>query len=522
MSISSPSVYGQTDGLGKVQKSSESSADCDDHLSVPEESLKSDKAAAATEAVGLTNAPDCSGLISMSSEPPPDSAVLSDVPLETARVESITNETLQKILELLRLNTLFRIGTTDKNRIKPWRVFTYNLAGSGAATAGLIYISAERWRTWKQPATARKDRLLAGPILLLTSHTIMATGVITEALLDSLNDHKKRKQGLDAKSTLKKARDLCKEIDLKLEQRDALVAGLGSLPEKDRTVLTTEGSVLKDLRNLALKEYSQFHVRARRRIASRNASYLNGFSAATTGGFGSLMGILGVTEKNPRLVGPGGIGFTVSGFNIITGPPIGRATGNVAASLTSKRLKRELPAVEPAQLQEHLATLKSSSNPNDMSLARRLADYQEIDEILKRQAKMTEAEKRKADREFIERCLFNAGVGGPKMAWGIQLINAGYGFRKPPEAPANTGTVAVDTGGFKPKTPAQLFAKRVAYGATTYLPGTSIWMLDTLQARARGELDVYNLGQQASLPHQKLKDRMNRLEKMESQLKDSK
>lgn len=503
--------------------SSKSSMECTEQSPVPAtESLDSDKPGTAKEGTGSTVTADCAGLISMSSEPPHSNAALDEVPVDAARAESITNETLGKIIELLRLNTVFRLSTTDKSRIKPWRIFAYNLAGSGAATAGLIYISAERWRTWKEPATARKDRLLAGPTLLLISHSIMATGVVTEALLDILNDHKKRKQSLDAKSILKKAKSLCKEIDLKLTEREALVSKLGSLSEADRTALISEGLVLKDLRSLALQEYSQFHVRSKRRIASRNASYINGFLAATTGGFGALTGVLAVTEKNPRLVGPGGIGFVVSGMNITTGPVVGRSVGNVSASLTRKRLKRELPATEPAQLQEHLATLRKASSPDDIALSRRLADYQEIDEILKRQAKMTQAEKSKADREFIERCLSNAAVGGTKMAWGIQLINAGYGFRKPPAAPAKTDTVAVDTGGFKPKTPPQLFAKRVAYGATTFLTGTSIWMLDTLQARTRGELDVYNMGQQAALPHQKLKDRMNRLEKMESDLKESK
>lgn len=455
--------------------------------------------------------------------PPADMPTLRLAPDANSRIVALTNEALLKEIELIKLNTNFRMSTTEKGRAKPWRVFLYNMAGSAVATAGITTIAAERWRTWQRPATASRNTLQAGPTMLLISHSIMTGGVLLEAALDLINDHKQHTKGLDAKATKKRAIELRDAIDQKLTERDSVLA---SLSEQDRAIATAEGLVLKDIRNMALAEYAQFHVRSAKRKAARNFSYLNGFSAATTGGYlGSLCGLLAVAERNPRLAGPAGIGFTISGANIATGPLLGRATAYLAGKATKSRINRELGTFAPAQLQDHFSLLKQNSLRDDPGLNTRLAIYEEADDIFKRQAQMNAAEKKKADKEFMERCFYNAIIGGTKMGWGIQLANAGYGFHAGPTPKAPTLPVKVAG---KPvnvqvgralKSPGQLFAKRVAQGSTTYIPGTSLWMIDTVQARTRGEMDVYTMGSQDALPHQKLKARMSKLENMETKLK---
>ncbi len=457
--------------------------------------------------------------------PAADIPALRLAPDATSRVIALTNEALLMEIELLRLNTNFRMATTDKGRAKPWRVFLYNMAGSAVATAGITTVAAERWRTWQKPAIANRNTLKAGPTMLLISHSIITGGILLEAALDLINDHKQHERRLDAKSTKKRAIELRDAIDKKLADRDLVLANLS---EQDRAIATAEGLVLKDIRNLALAEYAQFHVRSARRKASRNISYLNGFSAATTGGYlGSLLGLLAVADRHPRLAGPAGIGFTISGANIVTGPILGRATAYFAGIATKKRIERELGTFAPAQLEDHFTLLKKNSLRDDPSLSTRLAIYEEADAIFKRQAQMNAAEKKRADKEFIERCVSNAIVGGTKIGWGVQLANAGFSFRlgpapKPPTLPLSVAGKKVNVPvGKALMSPAQIFAKRVAQGSTTYIPGTSVWMIDTIQARTRGEMDVYTMGSQDALPHQKLKKRLTQLEDMESKLKGS-
>jgi hypothetical protein len=445
-------------------------------------------------------------------------------------VERLSNEILGLEIELLKLNTDLRMKSTDKNRIKPWRTFLYNLGGSGVATAGITTIAAERWRTWRKPATASRTALKAGPIMLLTSHSIITGGILLESALDLANDRRIRKAGLDTKSTKKKAVDLMHRIDNKLKAREAILAGLNTLYPEEREKAINETPVLTDLRNMAVSEYCNFHVRAKKRLASRNFAYINGFVSATTGGYlGSLLGLLAVSCRKPRLAGPAGIGFTISGATIALGPEMGRMVGNCAGSLDKKLMKRTFGEISKAQLAEHLTTLRQHSTEISTPLAQRISIYDTASGVLKRQAEMNAAEKKKADREYIERCLFNAAIGGSKMAWGIQLMNAGFGFNtavakaqsaKKPAAKASNSAISKY---FAParakKTQGQLFGQRVAQGATSYIPGTSLWILDTLQSRTRGEMDLYTMGQQASLPHQKLTDRMNKINEMETKLK---
>lgn len=453
----------------------------------------------------------------------PDERLLQLTPTDPQSLIDVTNEILEKEIELLKLNTNFRIATTDKGRAKPWRIFSYNLLGSGAATAGITTIASERWRTWRRTATANRNTLKAGPTLLLISHSIIAAGVVLEATRDAVGDYKQRKRGLDAKTTKKQAMELKDAINEKLTRRDSLLA---NLQDDDKAIAVAEGQVLRDLRDMALAEYCQFHVRAAKRKTARNVSYLNGFSAATTGGYlGSLCGLLAVAERNPRLAGPAGIGFTISGANIATGPILGRASANLAGSFAKRRLNQDLGPFAPSEFKEHLNLLKTGSLREDPSLKTRIAIYQDVDALLRRQAEMNAAEKKKADKEFIERCLFNAAIGGTKIGWGCQLSNAGFNFRagpspKAPTLPVKFGgkTVQVPIGK-KPLSPSELFSKRVAQGATTYIPGTSLWILDTLQARTRGEMDLYAMGAQDALPYQKLNARMNELNAMENKLK---
>lgn len=462
---------------------------------------------------------------------PDDMPVLRGAPEQNpSQLDRLTNEILGYEIELLKLNTNFRMKSTDKNRIKPWRTFLYNLGGSGVATAGITTIAAERWRTWRKPTTASRTALKSGPIMLLTSHSIITGGILLEATLDLLNDRRIKKSGFDTKSTKKRALELVRRIDDKLKEREALLSGLNTLSQEERALALEETPVLNDMRNAALSEYLNFHVRAKKRIASRNFAYLNGFSAATTGGYlGSLCGLLAISCRKPRLAGPAGLGFTISGANIATGPELGRLVGNCAGSLDKRFLKREFGVVPKAQLAAHVTALRQRSSVSGTALAQRLSIYDTVDGVLKRQAAMNAKEKKTADREYIERCLFNAAIGGSKMAWGIQLMNAGYGFSP---AVAKAQTPKKTTAKTKPspiakffptprpkKTQAQLFAQRVAQGATSYIPGTSLWIVDTLQSRTRGEMDLYTMGQQVSLPHQKLTDRMNKITEMETKLK---
>jgi hypothetical protein len=324
--------------------------------------------------------------------------------------------------------------------------------------------------------------------------------------------------------TITRAKTLMSEIaELEAAREKAILSG--ELSESELSLRTLEGRFLQDTKMQLAADYTQAHTRAVRRRVVRDVLLANGLAASTTGGYmGSLCGLLAVAERKPRLAGPAGIGFTLSGAHIAIAPVLGRVTGNIVAKRTAKRVKKEIPFQTGSDPSVVLADLERSAKPvSSPQFEQRLAAYRALNGMLKEQGNMNAKEKAKTDKEFKERLLVNAIVGGTKMGWGIQLMNAGFGFTPRPATPTRTvrvGGTTVRVPLYRPlQSSASLFSHRVAQGATTYIPGTSTWILDTLQARARSELDVYSAGAQYQLPHQKLDTRIEKLEALEANLR---
>lgn len=443
-------------------------------------------------------------------------------------VDNLSTRILQKELDLLRLNTRFRLETSDRSRLKPWRVFAYNLAAAGVSNAGITTIAAERWRTWQRPATASRNTLKAGPTLLLIGHSISLGGIFIESTIDIIKDYKTRKRGFDPETTRKRAIELTKNIDDLIQQRESLMPAEQTKDQGHSEIL--EGKLLKDLRNIAAGDYAQSYIRARKRKVARNVSYINGATAASTGGYmGSLCGLLAVADRKPRLAGPAGIGFILSGTHIAVAPVVTRVASDIEAARARQQLPPQLVMANPrfaTDFDTHRDQFKTAlNNESDEKAQKRLIIYDALNLLTDEQTAMNVREKQRSNTDFKERLFYNAAIGGTKIGWGIQLANAGFGFHpRPPQPtvkiPVQVGAETIPVTLPKPRGATELFAHRVAQGATTYIPGTGLWILDTLQSRARGERELYSMGSQDALPHQKLGRRLSKLDELEKLLPD--
>ncbi|CAN5637171.1 hypothetical protein BH10CYA1_BH10CYA1_13230 [soil metagenome] len=360
---------------------------------------------------------------------------------------------------------------------------------------------------------------MTGPILLLIGHSIALGGTLTEATLDIINDHKIKRKGFDVKTTHKRVLAIKGDLDKLLSERDAQIQ---ELPAQDLQLARAEGAVLKDVRDLSLNEYSQFFVRANKFFAARDTNTLMAITAASTGGFqGSLLGIISASKKEPRLVGPGGIGFIISGATIVATPLANRLMANLKGNHVRKKIASELDNIatksvaqldaDRLKLEQMLSQSKQVAGDSSLNMTKRLNAYAKQSAVFTAQNKMMIEEKTLADKEFKERALVAAAIGGTKMGWGISLTNAGYSFH-PKSVIQGTGTKAKLVAS---AAPSKQFTKRVAAGATIYVPGTSLWILDTLQNRVRGEMRNHKLASQKGLPGNLLKERMDRVEEID-------
>lgn len=425
-------------------------------------------------------------------------------------VNQLSNRILKKEVELLKLNTEFRINTTKQSKWKRWRTFTYNMLASGVSFAGITTVAAENWRTHHNFKKGDRDVFIAGPLLLLIGHSIALGGVVIESGLDKYKEYKDWRKGISPGGMTKKVLVIQNEIDTLIKERESALKGLEHPSSLQKRFIDAEGRVLRDVRDLALVEFAQFYTRARKRAVSRDVSYINGSAIATTGGYqGSLNGMLAVVNKRRMQAVPAGLGFLESGALIVLAPWIKRGTAAITGKVAGKRIKKKLGDLgntTVTQLEKDLRELKTitaqlPAQQKPRQMTHRIDLYDDGQGVFKQQALFNAIEKSKSRKEFWERVAYNSAIGGTKMAWGISLAYAGAAFPR--------------GGGHK----LEQFRRIVANGSTTFIVGTSIWMFDTLQSRTRGEINLYTMGTQQATPIHKLNKRLEMLNKLDKKLK---
>jgi hypothetical protein len=254
------------------------------------------------------------------------------------------------------------------------------------------------------------------------------------------------------------------------------------------------------------------------------------FTQAATGGFiGSLGNLLAVVNRKPRLAVPAGVGFTVSGAFIVLTPPVAKILSIVAAN-REKKAEAGFLGVNPKSMSDldadrsALGNALANAGGGLESVRTRLDIYARQKEIMDKQLLAAKAEAQLNRREFIEKCISNGIAGGTKISWGINLVVAGSDFsntapKAAPTLPVRLGNKLYRVPIRTTKTPAQMFSRRVAQGATSNIAGPFVGALDAVQSRFRGEARAHKAKKNGTAPGQLLAARMKALEDMEAKLK---
>lgn len=254
---------------------------------------------------------------------------------------------------------------------------------------------------------------------------------------------------------------LKQQLEQLFEQRRKLVSrsdiGPGNL-----AIALREEAVLRDITDMGLHEYCDFHAGARRYATFQNALYIFDIAKNATGVSGNIVGLNGLHRPSPRLSGAGSILTCISGFLTFTSPLASRGSGLVAEKLQHRQLKPIIaghPRVPIDKLNEDRSRLKlaiASRLAQDPAACKTqtlavLAYCEQQTELRQAQLELSTREVQSGTRSATQNVLVGAIVGGTKMSFGTTGIIGGFRYPTQPlkaNAVAQAGTICYAAGSF--------------------------------------------------------------------------
>ncbi|MBK7841310.1 MAG: hypothetical protein IPJ49_27230 [Candidatus Obscuribacter sp.] len=115
--------------------------------------------------------------------------------------------------------------------------------------------------------------LESGLICQLVGQSIGGTGSAIELGINMVHEQQARKQGYGPRAGIAKVMALKQQLEQLFEQRRKLVSRSDMDPE-DLAIALREEAVLRDITDMGLHEYCDFHAGARRYATFQNALYI--------------------------------------------------------------------------------------------------------------------------------------------------------------------------------------------------------------------------------------------------------
>jgi len=428
-------------------------------------------------------------------------------------IEDCNRQILLKEIELERYSINFRKKNNVQGRYRGWSYFVSQEANASLASAGLLRQMRERQNVIDtnhrlNNGLRRPNRqvLESGLVCQLVGQSIGGAGSAIELGINMVHEHQARKQGYAPSAGIAKVMALKQEIEQLFEQRRKLVSRSDMDPE-DLAIALKEEVVLRDITDMGLHEYCDFHAGARRYATFQNALYIFDIAKNATGVSGNIVGLNGLHKPNPRLSGAGSVLTFVSGLLTFVSPLASRGSGLVAERLQRRKLKPIIaghPRVPIDKLSEDRSRLKlaiASRLAQDPAACKTqtlamLAYCDQQTELRQAQLELSTREVQSGTRSATQNVLVGAIVGGTKMSFGTTGIIGGFRY---PTQPLKANAVA-------------------QAGTISYAAGSFVSVADNVRLRVLDEYNRRKLSRKRQLPSQVLGDRLEALSQLETTL----
>ncbi len=396
----------------------------------------------------------CAASVLHFAQPLPAMAAAEAVAVDaTSDIGRLTESIADKELELLRLNTNLKLVQLPRS---PWgqRAWAFsNLSNVTLTATGAFINGCTRFSYLHKVRLKRAPKEIfidAGWCRVTANMITTGSGLIATSCL-AASDILNHSRGVDLGTMRKYADKLQGELDGLLSKREAAVKERLTTPN-EKALMEAEGTVLRDVRNLAVNEFVRYYSGAKGNKAAAYVGYLWAAASNANAGAGGITANVagnmhhGTKRYRTRLAGVGGICDIVSGSMNFATPVVTRSVGHLVGHVSKASITRELDAQEPAQLdalhqhETYLRTLAGDGSTADTrNIVDREAIYSREVAVFDEHEKIRIGDKAAARRKLTDQMIFFTGIGPPKFINGIGGAVAAYHFTN--DKPAQFRTI---------------------------------------------------------------------------------
>ncbi len=427
------------------------------------------------------------------------------------KTESVTKQILLKSIELEKLNLYFRLNAGKQGRWKGLRYFISQEANFGLTEAGVIDSAYERLKNLHLPHHPNRSILKQAAVPQIIGPIIASLGSGIELSINIYHQYQAYKIGLSPGVAKKRIYQIRDEVNLLIEHHHKLVTAESKIPELNThaRIALAEEKVLEDIINLSLIEYHYFHMDTRQLLAFQQSLYLLDIAKNSIASVANYVSYRSELHNISALNQPLGILTIISGGLIVATPIISRVIGKMAYKYHESHL--DLPRTNEIDFanmfkklnydRKFMISLLNSVNEEDLYIVRKPLSRMYLYSSLKGKFKTELDEVFKLQRRGVlaatENIFSGAFTGSTKIANGTLLTVAGSFYNSKP-----TVTNSL-----------------LASGATTYLVGNSLALIDNARIQVEREWNYQKQKKLKMLPNDQIYRRLDELDKTETLIK---
>jgi len=391
-------------------------------------------------------------LIRVGAEPPRERLDIAQAD-GGSQYEQLTRRAIQKLIEFERLNTYFRVETTRQSKWRRLRTFLANeQLSAGVAAFTLIYMyetgrSLSRGvlfntvitvNSVKEPIVGRlhhvttrgnffsippNNALEAAWYGTFPFFSIAIAMESFELMQNIYNDIKVHKRGLDPASSKAKAIALRDEIDKLLVEREAAAKGTASSAQ-EQEVMSAEGKLLHDMRDMELDEFGRYYSAAKRARPAQNAYYGTEIAQRSVSLSAAIVGLVAQQRLELTTFGCFGILLTISAILQPCTPLAAILTNKIQKARAEKQLQGVLVGQQIHSVEEMNADRKkfedlALANTQYPAYGSRIPIYKMGNDNATESVALSKREEDAARRLFKTALLLKSFSGGMLGAAGI-------------------------------------------------------------------------------------------------------